>query len=101
MKTKEMIKILEKFINNSSYKSILFDGPWGCGKTYQINQFIKNINTPKHRPKIKIHYVSLFGLESIDEINTSLYQTIHPIKKKFKKIGYLISKTIRVIPNLI
>lgn len=99
MKTKEMIKILEKFINNSSYKSILFDGPWGCGKTYQINQFIKNINTPKHRPKIKIHYVSLFGLESIDEINTSLYQTIHPIKKKFKKIGYLISKTIRVIPN--
>ena len=94
-----MIKILEKFINNSSYKSILFDGPWGCGKTYQINQFIKNINTPKHRPKIKIHYVSLFGLESIDEINTSLYQTIHPIKKKFKKIGYLISKTIRVIPN--
>ena len=43
MKTSDIKEILKNFIYNPMYKSILIDGPWGCGKTYEINQFIKSI----------------------------------------------------------
>lgn len=98
MKTSDIKEILKNFIYNPMYKSILIDGPWGCGKTYEINQFIKSIQ--KQNKKKKLHYISLFGLESIDEVNTALYQTIYPIKKHIKNGIQIISKAISVIPQM-
>lgn len=77
-------EVLENFIMNKETKSILIDGPWGCGKTYQINEFMKKFINNKTN---KIYYLSLFGLESIDEIHTTLYYQLHPNKKTFKKIS--------------
>lgn len=41
-------KILSDFIENKEYKAILIDGPWGCGKTYQVNETIKDIKRKNH-----------------------------------------------------
>lgn len=91
MNSKKIKEILNTFVNDTDYKSILIDGPWGCGKTFEITEFIKN-------SKAKIYYLSLFGLESIDEINTALYQSIHKVKSALKNGVTLISKAIKVFP---
>ncbi len=64
MESTKINKILTSFKNDTRFKSILIDGPWGCGKTYQANEFLKKENN--------CLYLSLFGLESIEDINISL-----------------------------
>ena len=55
----------------SSDNLILLDGPWGSGKTYLLNEFMKSFN------KCKVIYLSLLGKRSVDEINTSLFMEIN------------------------
>lgn len=87
MKSIELSTNLNKLIEDSGYRSILIDGPWGCGKTYEINKFMK-------QTKRECIYVSLFGLESIDEINTEIYKASHPKLVKANKIINTISKAV-------
>ena len=87
MKTNELSKYLEKLLVASKYRSILVDGPWGCGKTYEIRKFIK-------KNKRKCIYVSLFGLETIDEINTEIYQQSHKCRVRMAKISNVVSKAV-------
>ena len=87
MKSIEMADNLEKLLNESQYRSILIDGPWGCGKTYEINKLMKKIDK-------KCIYISLFGLESIDEINTELYNAGHPKLVKANKVMNVVSKAV-------
>ena len=47
-------EVLKNFITNQETKSILIDGPWGCGKTYQINEFMKKFINNKTN---KIYYL--------------------------------------------
>lgn len=91
-------EVLKNFIMNKETKSILIDGPWGCGKTYQINEFMKKFINNKTN---KIYYLSLFGLESIDEIHTTLYYQLHPNKKTFKKISKKILNFASIISKAI
>lgn len=70
MNKDELLKILERF-SNSKDNVILLDGKWGSGKTYLLNEFIKNFH------ECPIYYVSLLGKRNIDEINTSLYMEVH------------------------
>lgn len=87
MKSIELSDNLNKLIKNSGYRSILIDGPWGCGKTYEINKFMS-------KTKRGCIYVSLFGLESIDEINTEIYKASHPKLAKANKVFTTISKAV-------
>lgn len=91
MDCNKLSEILNSFVNDDS-KAILFDGPWGCGKTYQIKEFIKNNKN--------ICYLSLFGLESIDEINTALYRIVHSCKIAFAHSAIIVSKAIKPIPQI-
>lgn len=92
MNSKKISIILDEFIPNLSFKAILIDGPWGCGKTFEIKNFIK-----KHK-KDKIYYISLFGLESIDEINTALHQLTNGSAIELIKEGIsLINKVVKPI----
>ncbi|MDZ4195761.1 MAG: P-loop NTPase fold protein, partial [Candidatus Izemoplasmatales bacterium] len=97
MKSRDLGDVLNKFVKGN-YRSVLIDGPWGCGKTYQIRKCIDTFKNDKPR----IYYISLFGKESIDEINTELYRTIHPSAFKAKKISTMglnmISKAFAPIP---
>ena len=43
MRVTDLKNILSDFYDGTTIgKAILIDGKWGCGKTYQIKEFIKN-----------------------------------------------------------
>lgn len=81
MKTTDISNVLEEFVESNN-RSLLIDGPWGCGKTYQIKEFIN-----KQKNKRKCYYLSIFGTNSINELNNNLYATIHPNIVKAKRIA--------------
>ena len=70
MNKNELLNVLKEFIVSKD-NVILIDGKWGSGKTYLLNEFIKDY---KETP---IYYVSLLGKRNIDDINTSLYMEVH------------------------
>lgn len=100
MKSNDIPNILEKFYT-SNQRTILIDGPWGSGKTYQVKEFLKNNKNNKN----KTYYISLFGKKTVDEINTELYNKIHPWRSRVKKMfGFglsLINQSILPFDNLI
>ncbi|WP_458722854.1 P-loop NTPase fold protein [Pseudomonas brenneri] len=48
---------------------VLVTGDWGSGKTHQVTQIL-NHN--------EIHYISLFGTQTTEEIYSSVYAKMHP-----------------------
>lgn len=98
LNSSKIAPLLTECIDKSIYRSILVDGPWGCGKTHAILDFVKN-NDCKH----KKYYLSLFGPESIDEINTELYYQVHDNLKLVKKLynsTLTVSKAIKPFTKL-
>lgn len=55
MNANGIIKIMER-IDKLPYKCILFDGKWGIGKSYAIQEAVKG--------KDNVCKISLFGLEN-------------------------------------
>lgn len=59
MKADDIKTIIEK-LDKLPYKAILFDGAWGIGKTYAVNETLKeNSNVCK---------ISMFGLNDTKQI---------------------------------
>ena len=98
MKSKDLEQIIENF-SNDNHRSLLIDGPWGTGKTYQVLNYIKH----KKKKSIKVTYISIFGKQSIDEINTELYIKLNPNKNLIKKMSVkglsIISQSFSPIPG--
>ena len=94
MRTENIKNVANRLIE-SDEKAILISGPWGIGKTYEIKEFIKSKKEDTKSKKIKIAYSSLFGKNSIDEVNTELYQLFHPAKKVLNTITN-VAKLINV-----
>ena len=94
MKSGNIENVVNRLIN-SKESAILISGPWGIGKTYEIKEYIKTKEEDIKLKKIKIAYSSLFGKNSIDEVNTELYQIFHPAKKILKTITN-VAKLINV-----
>ena len=86
MNKRNILDDLNKFID-SDYNIILLDGPWGSGKTYLLNEYVK-ANDSKG---VRFYYVSLHGMKNIDEINTNLFMKVHPDAKNI----------IDIVPNVI
>lgn len=105
MKTSDLEEMLNQFISKPNYRSILIDGPWGCGKTFQMETAIKKYDNiaKKDKTKNKIVMISVFGFQSIDEIHTTLYRKFHPKIVAAKKAGSMalsiISKSIELLPT--
>ena len=68
----------EKFI--TVYQNILITGEWGIGKTYAIKKCFPN--------KEKI-YISLFGINTIEDLRLNLYMQLIKNKAKIKIIKIL------------
>ena len=98
MKAKDIEDILDTFVKKENRDiSILIDGPWGIGKTYCINNFLKTNalkNKVRKEKKKKIVYISLFGKKSIKAIDTELYNIAH---KKFKITTKATQLTTRIV----
>lgn len=69
-------EFLEYFLSLefSPYYAVLVSGVWGIGKTYLVKDILKS-----KLPVESISYVSLYGLDSVDAIDTALYQSLHPV----------------------
>ena len=89
----------EKNENRVVSRSMLIDGPWGCGKTYQIMEFLRNHKKElRKKNKKRIGYISLFGLNSIEEINTEICNSLfsdsrkmmNALKKSMKVFGTVL-----------
>ena len=92
MNSEELYNELLKF-DKSNYNVILIDGPWGSGKTYLINRYIKN-----NKERLNIFYVSMLGKRNVDDINTSLYGEIN--KSKDIHINSIIPSAINALSSL-
>lgn len=74
-KNQHIIDNLDNYLSltNPEY-AFLINGEWGIGKTYFIEKYIEN-----KKDKYQLIKISLFGLKSINEINSNIYQNLHPI----------------------
>ena len=80
---------------------MLIDGSWGCGKTYQIREFLNKYNKERKesnkRPP-KIYYLSLFGFQTIDEVNTALFALTNKKAHVALEVAKVVSRAIPAIP---
>lgn len=97
MKTSDINEILRFFCQNQNYRAILIDGKWGIGKTYEFKKYFDSL---KRKDKKRIYYFTIFGTETIDELNTSIFRKIHPLWSYFR-VGYnTISKSIDAVTGI-
>lgn len=105
---KEIVEMIIEYILDRRYnQAILIDGDWGSGKSF----FIQNILIPQMINKIgdetahkrKIIYVSLYGVETfqqiIDEIYTSLFENFFD-KRLGEGSGEAIGKGVHFISKI-
>lgn len=65
--------------------AVLIKGKWGSGKTWFIEDYLKKIKVTETQQIIK---VSLYGLNSINDINAELFRELHPGLSSIKS-GFL------------
>lgn len=63
------------------YKCILINGDWGIGKSYFIENYLKEKNYLKGKDYIR---VSLFGLNNVEEVKTEVYAQLNKALNIFK-----------------
>jgi hypothetical protein len=66
-----------KTLSSPGY-GILVTGDWGSGKTFQVNEILN---------QDEIHYISLFGAQTTEEIYSAVYAKMHPLKSLTKGIA--------------
>lgn len=96
MNSEKIYDILVKF-EETEQKAILINGEWGIGKTYQICKYLE-FDSIRPDNDVSVHYLSLFGYKSVEEIHTRLYAMIHPIKNAALNIFKVVSPAVSLIP---
>lgn len=74
--------------------AVMLNGAWGCGKTFFIRKWKKSIKSKDIKPI----YVSLFGLQTIKEVNELINKELHPILTS--KATKTIIKTAKVLTGV-
>lgn len=99
MTNQEVKIIIEDYITDDRYnQAILIDGYWGCGKTCfakgELTQYINEILAKKKANKRRskkneefVIYVSLYGMQNCDEIDSMLATQLWASKKFITKHG--------------
>ena len=72
--------IIENILDDRYNQAILIDGVWGSGKTYFVeNTLISGLEKKfcaKSECERKIIYISLYGLQELEQINNEIYTCI-------------------------
>lgn len=93
-------EIVDYYLRSDTDYAIMITGEWGVGKTYYFKNVLKKQisetptfadNQKKYRPLL----VSLFGLKSVEEIQTEIFLSLYPLlKNKTVKLGASIGKSL-------
>lgn len=77
--------------------AVLLNGLWGSGKTWFISDFIKNNKDSK-----RFLYISLYGVQSFDDIESKLYALLHPLlsSKPARILGSILKGTLKTTINI-
>jgi hypothetical protein len=78
--------------------AVLLTGLWGSGKTWFIKDFLA-----KHEPKQKSPlYLSLYGMQSLDDIDSGLFQLLHPVlgSKPARILGRVARGVLKATINI-
>lgn len=78
-KSEEILNIVKKYVTDHREKqAIMLDGAWGIGKTYFAKHILMKELEQSNRKHLStgIIYVSLYGVNSTDDILTSMYQNL-------------------------
>lgn len=93
---KDKVKEIIEYSEEKAF-AIAFDGLWGCGKTFNINEYIESKNN--------FYYLSIFGMDSINTLMIKLSMVLdsnfitnisgkyflnNSIKSKEKKNFYIV-----------
>lgn len=96
----QLEEIVNYYLTSDTNYALMITGEWGVGKTYyfknilshQIKETLTFVDDSK---KYKPLLVSLFGLKSVEEIQTEIFLSIYPIlKNKTVKLGASIGKAL-------
>jgi len=74
--------------------AVMLNGAWGCGKTFFIRKWRESIKSKDIKPI----YVSLFGLQTIKDVNELINKELHPILTS--KATKTIIKTAKVLTGV-
>ncbi|WGK94550.1 MULTISPECIES: KAP family NTPase [Flavobacterium] len=93
-------EIVDYYLKSNTNYALMITGEWGIGKTYYFKNILSkeisqtstyNDDSKTYRPIL----VSLFGLKSIEEIQSEIFLCLYPILKNNKlKLGASIGKAV-------
>lgn len=95
-----LTEIIKQYLNIETNYAVIINGKYGIGKTYYFKNDlfpqIKEISLPKNNEKkyTPIH-ISLFGIKTIEDLQTQIFAGIYPIlKKRSLKLAAGIGKSL-------
>lgn len=111
MSIKVVHEEIRRFLENSNPEVLCLKGKWGVGKTYTWNYYLQETAKAKKLALDKYAYVSLFGLNSLEDVKYALFEStidvgnlnkgptqdsiqkgINYIKKHYKKLITFVTK---------
>lgn len=98
-----MKEIFERYLQQKTDYALMISGEWGVGKTFYYEQILKKIatNTPlpsDNRKRYECVRVSLFGIESIKDIESRLFSSLSlSIARLGKKIPRQASRQLKLL----
>ncbi len=95
---------INRFLASDTPEVISIKGRWGIGKTFSWNKFLQEAKDKNKITLEKYSYVSLFGINSIDQLKRSVFENIvskddigiEPNIETFKKSALDIVKRLGV-----
>ena len=94
MKSVDLDQLLYELLIDDECKTIMVDGPWGCGKTTAVRKVVDNFNKSKNHKINQIVYKSLFGISNISELSACFTKT----RSVSKAIGKTVSPVLSFVP---
>jgi hypothetical protein len=72
MSLEQINAVVENFISDTHNELLVIKGKWGVGKTFFWQNLIKECNRKKSIGRDYYSYISLFGINSLEELNNSI-----------------------------
>src|SRR5689334_11207407 len=76
---------ISRFLRRRDAEVICIRGKWGVGKTYTWSKQLALLHSKKEIALPRYSYVSLFGVNSLDELKFSIFENIITLSEGLKK----------------